>query len=54
MNIKIGAFAIAAVGSLGHWFSPKANGPAAMPDLNGALGWPANSGPLNRREVAAR
>ena len=52
MNIKIGAFAIAAglVGALVFFQSQRL---AAMPELNGALGW-LNSGPLTAKSLRGK
>jgi thiol-disulfide isomerase/thioredoxin len=52
MNIKIGAFAIAA-GLVGALVFSQSQRPAAMPDLNGALGW-LNSGPLNTKALRGK
>jgi thiol-disulfide isomerase/thioredoxin len=47
MNIKIGVIAIAA-GLVGALVFSQSQRPAAMPELNGALGW-LNSSPLNAK-----
>jgi thiol-disulfide isomerase/thioredoxin len=52
MNIKIGVFAIAA-GLVGALVFSQSQRPAAMPDLDGALGW-LNSSPLNAKSLRGK
>jgi thiol-disulfide isomerase/thioredoxin len=52
MNIKIGVLAIAA-GFAGAVLFSQSQRPAAMPELNGAVGW-LNSGPLNAKSLRGK
>jgi len=52
MNLKIGVFAIVA-GLVGAVLFSQSQRPAAMPELNGALGW-LNSGPLNAKSLRGK
>ena len=52
MNLKIGVFAIVA-GLVGALLFSQSQRPAAMPELNGAVGW-LNSGPLNAKSLRGK
>jgi thiol-disulfide isomerase/thioredoxin len=52
MNLKIGVFAIVA-GLVGAALFSQSQRPAAMPELNGAVGW-LNSGPLTAKSVRGK
>jgi thiol-disulfide isomerase/thioredoxin len=52
MNLKIGVFAIVA-GLVGAVLFSQSQRPAAMPELNGAVGW-LNSGPLTAKSLRGK
>ena len=52
MNLKIGVFAIVA-GLVGAVLFSQSQRPAAMPELNGAVGW-LNSGPLTPKSLRGK
>jgi hypothetical protein len=52
MNLKIGVFAIVA-GLVGAVLFSQSQRPAAMPELNGAVGW-LNSGPLTAKSLSGK
>jgi thiol-disulfide isomerase/thioredoxin len=52
MNLKIGVFAIVA-GLVGAVLFSQSQPPAAMPELNGAVGW-LNSGPLTAKSLRGK